>query len=161
MRNHNFIFLSLENLTTKTTAKLIAENLQMIFVDLKNEISKNLIAENLIHNFDKMIADKIENETITKLLGLKNQIIFCTIDLLNKTKLLKKIKENSKIIYIKYKKQDISTDNFSYNMGYAFDTEDKFCQNISDLIIEYKKNMQIEKIIEKMRQICDKESKWQ
>ena len=158
---NNIVVISLDEKYIKNLSKKIAKLLKYTFVDTKKIFANSLQKFDLLQQINKKTIKNSQNATIKQIFEQNRQLIFCTIEIINTSKNLDIIQKKAKIIYFRYPKKLIFKNKFSYNMGYAFDTEDKFCQNICDLTINCKKNATIDEIIEKVRHIYDKESKWQ
>ena len=162
MTKQNIVLTSLNISKSLVISKTIAQKLDMIFYDINQSLNyENFDIKANIKNYEKFCNDN--------LLKQKKVVAFCPLNFLAKNDNYKKIKIKSYLIYLKFEKNDINFTKVDYNLGFAFDTEDKFCQNISELTINVFNNTSIEDILEKLNEFLSsrgfydnwrKNSKW-
>ena len=151
MIKKNVAIVCLDNNDAKKISKKIAEKLNMIFADIDDIISQKISEQdstetNLegLKDAQKALFEEMEN--------FDNTVICCNVEFLTKDNNLETIKKCSKIIYLKCQKTEIIQDNLSFNLGYAFDIENEFCEKNADFVVEIAKNSVIDEILQIIRE---------
>jgi len=162
MIKKNIAIVSLETNISKKISKQIAEKFDMFFADTNDILSYKLQNKKFENNIDINLLEKKQKELLNDINNYENTTIFCNFELLTQSNNLEIIKNNAILVYLKVDKDEFQKDNLSFNLGYAFDFEDKFCEQNCDIKIEITKDTKIDDILNILTRFLSKgEFVWQ
>ena len=156
MIKKNILITGLNGKESRKIATILAEKLEINFVDLNHLITEKLQQDDALQNISAKKIERIKNDAIGVICNSNYSICFIDSRFIFEQKNIEKLKNNAIIVYFRYKKDDISTNKLSFNNSYAFEIEDKLLQEKCDITIEMSTQTTIESILKGIKLYVDK-----
>lgn len=137
--------MCLSKFYAKRIGKILADSLDMFFVDINDLLEYNLVDRNMLDSAGKNYFETEQQKIISSVAQYENACIVCSFDLLCKGNNFAKLRENCFTIYLRFNSSDFALVEKKFAMYgekhlHAYESEDLICKMQSDIVIDIGQN---------------------